>query len=214
MIENMTRTSAFAGKAGRPRHRGQHDCCVHDRQRIVRRVAERPQRRDARRKGIELRRRARCRSSSGGPPGASEGGVDCDELAAHIDVAPTILELADIDPGEHRLDGASLVPVLRQETRSDFPRDRVHFIQHQQVRRDGEYKMESPRPFFHSAVLTDRWRLVGGEELYDIDADPGQSVDVSDKHPDVVARLRNAYQAWWNDVTRRFDEFLEIPVGL
>ncbi len=147
------------------------------------------------------------------PAGGVEGGVDCDELVAHIDVLPTILELADIDPGERRLDGSSLVPLLRSDGRGDFPQDRVHFIQHQQVRRDGEFQMESPRPFFHSAALTNRWRLVGGEELYEIGTDPGQRLDVSDKHPDVVARLRSAYQAWWNDVTRRFDEFLEIPVG-
>lgn len=145
------------------------------------------------------------------PAGRIDGGRDIDELAAHIDVMPTLIELSGATPPEIEFDGRSLVPLLNAS--GDFPEDRTHFIQHQQVRREGEYQMESPQPFYHSAVLTNRWRLVGGEELYDIKADPAQARDLASSHPDIVAKLRAEYESWWDDVTSRFDEYLEIPLG-
>ena len=145
------------------------------------------------------------------PDGGIDGGHDIGQLAAHIDVGPTLIELAGIASPSVEFDGTSLVPLLTGE--SAFPEDRTHFIQHQQVRRDGEYQMESPQPFYHSSVLTNRWRLVSGQELYDIKADPGQQSDVSSTQPEVVSRLRSEYEDWWQDVTARFDEYLEIPVG-
>lgn len=33
--------------------------------------------------------------------------------------------------------------------------------------------------------------------LYDIAADPYESTDVAAEHPEVVADLRKAYDAWW-----------------
>lgn len=145
------------------------------------------------------------------PDGGIEGGHDIDRLAAHIDVVPTLVDLTGVQRPPVEFDGTSLVPLLTGD--GGFPDDRVHFIQHQQVLRDGEYQMESPRPFYHSSVLTNRWRLVSGEELYDIAADPGQAGDLATEHPELVARLRGEYETWWEDVTDRFDEYLEIPVG-
>ncbi len=147
------------------------------------------------------------------PDGGIGGGVDVPALSAHIDVVPTVLELAGVGFDSSQLDGTSLVPLLHGSPPRPQAGGRVHFIQHQQVRRDGEFQMESPRPFYHSAVLTDRWRLVGGEELYDIKADPGQRDDLARANPDVVKDLRDRYESWWAEVTQRFDEYLEIPVG-
>jgi len=62
-------------------------------------------------------------------------------------------------------------------------------------------------------VMTDRWRLINGKELYDIPADPGQKNDMSRERSDVVQELRGAYETWWADVSRRFDEHCEIVLG-
>ncbi len=146
------------------------------------------------------------------PGGGIAGGRDVHHLAAHIDVLPTLLELAGIgNPRQIAFDGASLAPLL--QGKPGFPENRTHFIQHQQFRVDGEFQMENPKPWLNSAVLTRRWRLVNGTELYDIGADPGQSRDIAGSHPEVVKRLRGSYEQWWGDVTRRFDEYLEITVG-
>ena len=56
--------------------------------------------------------------------------------------------------------------------------------------------------------MSQRWRLINGTELYDIQADPGQQRDVADEHPEVVAELREHYEAWWKLVSERFDEGL------
>ena len=54
---------------------------------------------------------------------------------------------------------------------------------------------------------------MNGKELYEIGPDPGQVNDIADSSPEVVARLRGEYEHWWTDVTERFDEYLEIPIG-
>jgi acetyl esterase/lipase len=52
------------------------------------------------------------------------------------------------------------------------------------------------------------WSLVNvknrpdGWELYDVRADPGEKTDLAATHPDVVARLSAAYDAWWADVQK------------
>jgi hypothetical protein len=61
--------------------------------------------------------------------------------------------------------------------------------------------------------MTDRWRLVNGKELYDMPADAGQRHDVAAAHPKVVAELSQAYERWWADISRRFNEYSEIVLG-
>ena len=44
-------------------------------------------------------------------------------------------------------------------------------------------------------------------ELYDLDQDPGEQRNLAADHPDTVAALRAAYDAWYDDVkaTRSFE---------
>ena len=122
-------------------------------------------------------------------PGRYEGRT-LDRLSAGYDLLPTLIEACELpDPGVE-FDGSSLHGVLSDE--SPDAQDRTIFVDSQRV--------ETPRKWKDSAVCTPRWRLVRGEELYDIDADPGQTEDVAAEHPDVVAELRAAYEAWWEDI--------------
>ena len=61
--------------------------------------------------------------------------------------------------------------------------------------------------------MTDRWRLVNGKGLYDMQADPAQKTNVADKHADVVAKLRKEYDAWWKDISLRFKDYCYIVLG-
>jgi arylsulfatase len=45
-----------------------------------------------------------------------------------------------------------------------------------------------------------RFTLVNNSELYDLEADPGERKNVIADHPEVVVRLREAYEKWWSDV--------------
>jgi hypothetical protein len=61
--------------------------------------------------------------------------------------------------------------------------------------------------------MTDRWRLINGKELFDLNIDPEQKKDVAGMHPDVVAELRKAYEGWYADLSKRFDEYCAIVIG-
>jgi len=132
------------------------------------------------------------------------GGRDVDRLAAHIDVLPTLAELCGLSlPKDRRLDGRSLVPLLRGNEK-DWP-DRTLFAHFQ--------REEIPPKWVRSAVMTERWRLIDGKELYDIKADPGQSRDISRQHDDVVLKLRAEYEKWWQSLTPAFERYGWIKVG-
>jgi hypothetical protein len=73
--------------------------------------------------------------------------------------------------------------------------------------------MFRPVKWNQSAVMTDRWRLIRGEELYDLPMDPEQRHDVAALHPTVVAELRQVYETWWTQVAEKFDMEIPIPIG-
>jgi len=138
------------------------------------------------------------------PAGGIGGGRDVSQLAAHIDVLPTIADmcgarkLPDVD-----LDGRSLLPLLKSNA-ADWP-ERTILVHSQRI--------EYPEKWRKCAVMTDRWRLVGGEELYDMQIDPGQATNIADQHEAVVNKLRAEYEAWWQSLSPVFDKFVAIGVG-
>jgi hypothetical protein len=101
---------------------------------------------------------------------------------------PTLIDLCSLNvPAGARFDGTSLAGLLRgSQTRL---RDRMIVVQ---------YHIEIPK--WNAAVMWNKWRLVKGQELYDIAADPGQKVNVAEKHPDVVKAMRDHYERWWAEV--------------
>lgn len=111
------------------------------------------------------------------PAGGLVGGRDVEKLAANVDVLPTLVDLCGLSRqgGMPVFDGESLKPTL---TLTDSgKKDRL--------------LVES----FFGTVMTERWRLVQQKELYDIQADPGQTHDVASEYPEVVARLNQALDA-------------------
>lgn len=127
---------------------------------------------------------------------------DIDHLSAHYDLLPTLIDLCDIEEPDCRLDGRSLTPLLAGHSTWS---DRTIVIDSQRI--------ESPTRFRNCSVMTDRWRLIDGTELYDVSSETSQQTDVSDKYPEVVSRLRSAYLRWWDDVDDRFDQPVRIHIG-
>ncbi len=139
-------------------------------------------------------------------PGHIERGTNVTQIAAHIDLFPTIVELCGVPmPKTLPQDGVSLVPLLKGQT-ANWP-DRMLFT------------FRSPRGqtlTVPGSVRTQRWRAVKARkrwELYDMVRDPGQERDVSKKHPDILAKLRTAYEAAVRDVTKAGFEPLPIHIG-
>jgi len=126
-------------------------------------------------------------------------------LTAHIDIAPTLLDLCGIPKPEGvKFDGRSLRPLLEKGDDADWP-DRV-------VMTDSQ-KQWPPNKWATTAVMSERWRLVNGKELYDINTDPGQKSNVYAEHPDVVGRLGAWYDALWAEIEPTLKDVAEIPLG-
>jgi len=62
-------------------------------------------------------------------------------------------------------------------------------------------------------VMTQRWHLVNGRELYDIKTDPGQNNNVASMHPDVVKPLRESYENYWARVAKNDDQLAAFAIG-
>lgn len=129
---------------------------------------------------------------------------DVTPIAAHFDLLPTLRELCELaSPREVKYDGVSLAPLLASQ-KVDWPARTL--VVHSQ-------RVEHPEPWRKTAVMTDQWRLVNQSELYDMRSDGQQQRNVAEQHPDVVDRLTKFYDAWWKDVSVRFDEYVRIPLG-
>ena len=134
------------------------------------------------------------------PAAGYVGSLEVDALTAHIDVLPTLAELCDL-PVPADLDGVSLVPLLDGEEQPE----RTLFVHSQRV--------PYPIKWRKSAVMTERWRLVNQDELYDIQEDPGQENNIAEQFPEVVDELRTAYEQWWDHLTPSFDGYVRIGLG-
>lgn len=135
-------------------------------------------------------------------PGKLEAGREVRELTTHRDLLPTLIELCGLPrPPGRKLDGESIVPLLRGQTK-DWP-ERVAIVDRQANR------LVKDAPF---VAMRGQWRLVN-RELYDIAQDPGQARNVALQHPEVVRRLRADYDAWWRDVAAAGDAPAPFVVG-
>ena len=138
------------------------------------------------------------------PGGRLDGGRDVDQLTAHIDILPTLVDLCGLQkPKGPPLDGVSLREALNGNPR--VLRDRILFVHSQRI--------QFPEKARNYVVMTDRWRLVNGRELYDVRRDPGQQHDVAAEHPHVVTGLQAAYERWWRSLTPVFRKYVRIHIG-
>jgi arylsulfatase len=133
-------------------------------------------------------------------PGVFRPG-DVDRLAAHLDVFPTLAELAGAKlPDGLRLEGRSLVPLL--ENRQAPWADRVLFTHLGRWERgkaaQSKYAVCGARStryhLVNAAAKGERW------ELFDVKSDPGETRNVIREHPEVARQLKAAFDAWWDSL--------------
>jgi arylsulfatase B len=135
-------------------------------------------------------------------------------ITAHVDVVPTLIDLADIKaPADVTFDGVSIRPLIESIQRPNNWPDRILVTDSQRVK--------DPIKWRKSAVMTNEWRLVSNEgkkagpthELYAIKNDPKQQNNVIADHPEVAERLKNFYDAWWADISPSFGDPARIHIG-
>jgi arylsulfatase B len=130
-----------------------------------------------------------------------------DTLCHGIDIAPTLLEITGAKkPDGVKFDGISIRALLDPAgDRVDLPRERIIVTDSQRVR--------DPIKWKQTAVMSGKWRLVNGEELYDIATDPGQDHNLFADHRERVAAMTAFYDAWWNELEPTFARTTEIYLG-
>ena len=112
-----------------------------------------------------------------------------------LDVFATAVALAGAKvPDGHTLEGTNILPYLAGE-QAGAPHERLFW------RSGGGVKF---------AVREGDWKLVGGEnggvQLFNLAADVGESKDLAAEQPEVLARLRKAYDDWNRDNIARIFE--------
>ena len=131
------------------------------------------------------------------PAGGIPAGTECDALSAHLDIFPTLAEIVGAklsDEVKNQIEGRSLWPLLKNPQVGWADRTLTHHIG-----RWGKGKASESK-YAGCAIQNARFTLVNNQELYDLKADPGESKNVLTEHPDVVAKLRAAYNQWWEEV--------------
>ena len=118
-------------------------------------------------------------------------------FSAHIDLLPTFVDLCELAQPKRPslpIDGRSLVPVLQG---ADDWADRTLFLHTQNG-------VKGPQKFEEALVMTEQWRLIYHTpdhfELFQIKKDPSQLHDLSTQRPEVVNRLKKAYNNYWNNL--------------
>lgn len=140
------------------------------------------------------------------PNGQLTGGKDIDKLVAHYDLLPTFVDLLGLNFNPIKpLDGTSLKPLL-YPTGQKWP-NRILYMDTQRLQNLVKYK--------NYAVMDDNWRLINGNELYDMRVDKSQTKNVINEHPEEAEKLSAGYEKWWQSfMDERVDQrYAYIKVG-
>ncbi len=126
-------------------------------------------------------------------PGVVKPATTCNVPVSSVDYFPTLVEIAGAKPAaDHRVDGRSLVPLLRQA--SGWSREAIywHYPHYHHAPpggavRQGDYKLIES---YEDASL----------ELYDLRKDIGETKNLAKAMPDKAAALRDKLHRWRQSV--------------
>ncbi len=113
-------------------------------------------------------------------PGQIAAGRTCGEVVTAMDFLPTLVKLAGGDvPTEPVIDGRDITPLVVGQEGARSPHEAFYYFRHGGLEavRKGRWKL-------HVLKKQDEVR-----ELYDLQADIGETRDLYDDHPDVVREL-------------------------
>ena len=144
-----------------------------------------------------------------GLPGG-QGGQVRGQLATSCDWLPTLAELCGVrlpEGPERRIDGRSLVPVLRSAD-APTPHPVFHWAtgRDQWAVRDGDWKLlGNPVDTSKPAARAGQAQPAKEADLYlvNVAEDPGEAKNLAAERPQVVERLRRLHEQWLADVTGR-----------
>jgi arylsulfatase A-like enzyme len=144
-------------------------------------------------------------------PGMIPAGHVCREPVMTIDLLPTFARLAGASvPTDRIIDGRDIFSLIRGDAGAKSPHESLYFYWGRELQavRSGRWKLHLPHDFRSMNGITPGQDGRGsnyakgkiGQVLYDLEADLGETRDVSDEHDDVVARLLQHAEAARQDL--------------
>lgn len=153
---------------------------------------------------------------------------DISTLTAHIDWLPTFMDILDFKdvadrPEKLKIRGRSFKPFLDNDTSNDpiDYKNRSVTIDDMWTEMPEKYKKLSVRKdIWQGAIITNKWRLIRTDsvsdwELYDVLVDELQENDLinNSANNSVISDLKQEYEAWWQLVAERSNEYTRIIIG-
>ncbi len=133
-------------------------------------------------------------------PGTIPAGTTCREPAMTIDLLPTIAHLVGAELPKHAIDGKNIWPLIHGEPDAKSPHEAYFFYYGRQLQavRMGRWKLHFPhryrtlsgRPGGKDGLPVPYDQAKIGLSLFDLESDVGETTDVADQHPEVVAQMK------------------------
>ncbi len=132
-------------------------------------------------------------------PGKIKPGSICHEVAGTIDILPTIAKITGAPLSKNKIDGKNILPLMTGEDNAKSPHEAYFYYWGRDLHavRSGKWKLHFPHAYRSlpgedgtGGKPTRYEQKKCGLELYDLEGDVGETTDVADKHPEVVARLK------------------------
>lgn len=145
-------------------------------------------------------------------PGRIPADSVCKDPLMTIDIFPTIAKLIGAELPKHRIDGLDVWPLIAGEPGARNPHTAYFFYYEQsqlQAVWDGRWKLQFPHTYRtlggkpggrDGTPAKYQQRRLEAPELYDLDADPNETADAANKHPEIVMRLENLAEACREDL--------------
>lgn len=127
-------------------------------------------------------------------PGHIQAGRQLEALTGAIDLLPTLTDLAGIEAKTAKpLDGRSFAPLLLEDE-SEWPDRHLFSLRRHEV-----------------SVRSPGFRLDAKGALFDMISDRGQVTDVADQHPEIVAEMKTAADAFLEQMKPHLDASKDRP---
>lgn len=140
-----------------------------------------------------------------------------DELCQIQDLLPTLASTIGVTELPQKLDGVDLLPLMKGEV--EKLKDRMLVVNFTKTPGRVNFPDEDipdnwAKPFKErGAVLWKNWRYLNDKTLFDVSKDPHEDIDVAAKHPEVVAKMSDYLNTWWNEVKEDANTIHRITIG-
>ena len=131
-------------------------------------------------------------------PGQIPAGTACNEVAATIDILPTLSEITGASLSDNKIDGLSILPLMRGESGAKSPHDVYCYYWGKALHavRSGPWKLHFPHGYRslkgdpgNDGIPGPYIQKKTGLELYNLTEDISESTNVAEKYPNEVKRL-------------------------